>query len=127
MYVNEEINRQPFVGSLVHRCFDGLRTFLGNNLAQVDKHGMTRWYENLQKVFDAGLQLDLQVALLGHDLRFEWPKFDAHFDRTSMTVIGEEAFRGVGRISAALFPCLMNRALGDNNDKVVLRGSVMLQ
>lgn len=127
-YVNKRLDRQPFVNGLVYRCYEGLKTFLGINLTDMNTRSMSRWYENLQKVFDAGLQLDLQVSLLESDIRFEWLRFGAPLDPDLMAVHGERTLGSSSVVRAALFPYLMiKRKVEGGKEKCLLRGIVILQ
>ena len=125
-YVKETLNRKPFVDGLTYRCFEGLKAFLGINLTTLDTPSMSQWHENLQKVFDTALQLDLLVSLLGPDIRFEWPRFGAPLDTTSMTVHGERAFGRSGTVRAALFPCLLKEGKSHQREECMLHALVIL-
>ena len=127
-YVNKEGSRQPFIHGLVYRCCEMVKAFLELNLARLDSHSMSRWSNNLQKVFDFALQLYLQVALLDPDISFQWLRFGASFDLNSMTAYGAKESETSGVVRAALFPHLINKGkIVCGKEQCVLRGVVYLQ
>ena len=122
------MDRQPFVNDLVHRCVNAFDTFLSKNLKNSNMYSRGQWHEGLKVVFDLALQLELHIALLDTELRFEWLRFGTPIDLARMTVHEEKTSCARNIIRAAIFPCLIERQMGQEGEKrCILRGIVIPQ